>query len=743
MNNKSIDTQFLINELLKFLRLSITNIKIYPITSPLVESQIHQLYSIIKKLLYDKDYISISEMGEKIFVNTEEYIPKDPTSFSNSLYLTKFFIQVGIKSITLKKEVKIEELKEILVALVTKKPKLTTKEVVQQVIQEKKINNITIDEVEFVSVLKSDQSIKSILRMISSPVSDLASLMNMLSRVFSEFDKVENENTKKQLLNAVSKYVSSLDIQIVKELFTQTLPPKIEQIGFKQQVFNNLTKQNVEEIFNEIINWCKRIRAETVDESEYLEQLQNLKEFIKLVVNSPVSKLVPVDIIEELFKIGLLDALPDWIEEQKEKKSWITYLDEILNTNEPVKLLQEEFLNSLQENVEKLCIIGLDDKLEKFTSLMAENLSNPVVKLRQLAANSLNDISANVIKYNKINIVKNIIPSIIKYFFKEQSEEVISQYIEILFQTLSNLVLAKDYTSFVFYSKQLLQFAEEIKNFNQQKYTLVDSLLVKIFKDTKDAILEDLLNEEQPYFNEILWFLNYVSESSVDILINAVVNSDNPQVRNLLSQILVKNQKIVIDKIIKYLNLEVSNLNLARMINILKKFDYDFSPFLIKLYKYVNYVNKINIINYIYQKQPTDENLGWLVTLLVEEDDQIIEYILDIIILLRYKPANKQLIKLLSIINNKDLKKRICLALGVLKEIESIKPLRKIIFSKPKLFGIIKGEDLEVRMSACLALGNFITLPEIKSLMNNLTKSKEKEIANIAKEIIQSKSFLS
>ncbi len=729
-----------IDNFLKFLRLYLTNIKIYPLTSPLVESQVNQLYSLIKKLLEEYEYISISEIDGKIFINSEEYISKDPTSISNTLFLSKFFTQSGIKNITFKKDVNLEEIKDVLVALSSKKQKLTTKEIVQQLLKEKNIQSIVIDEVEFISVLKSDQNIKSIIRMISTKASSLPELMDILAKVVNELDKIQNENTKTQLLNTISKYVSSLDMQIVKELFIQQLPPKIEQLGIKKNIFNNLTKQSVEEIFNEIIKWCKQINLESKDETEYLDRLQNLKEFIKLVVNSPVSKLVPVEIIEELFKIGLIDVLPDWAKEKKEEKPWILELDEILNKNDPVILLQEKFLSSLKENIEKLCIIGLDDKIEKFSVLMTENLYNPVVKLRQLALNALDDIISEIIKYNKVGIIKNIAFKVLQYFFREQSQEVIEQYKQIFSQITESLVLSKQYNTFVSFSKQILKFAEEIKDVNQQKYSIINSVLEKTFATSKDYIFDDIIKKETQYFDDIIWFLNYISEKSINLMIDVIINSNDLDTRSFLSHILLKQKKqdLIINTIIRYLKPEISYISLSRILELIRKVNYDFSSYLIEIYKYVNYANKIGIINYIYQRFPTEENINWLISLLEYEDTQIIQYIVDVIIVLEYKPATKKLIKLLNT-KNYELKKRVCIALGVLKEIDAIKHLKKILFSKPKLFGLIKAENLEVRLASCWALKNFISLPEIKRMFEKLAKSKEKTISDTAKEILQQK----
>jgi hypothetical protein len=719
----------LVEQLLKSFRMTLVNIKIYPVTSPLIEKQINELFSVLKQILQEETILTISEVDNKIFINNKEYIVEDPASIANITPVIQFFLQSGIKSITFKKEIELEELKIILLALSVKKPKVSTKEFINQIIKEKNIKNVAIDEVEYISITKSDQTVKSILNIISQPVSDFSELVNILGVSFNELDKIKDEKTKKSLTDAIVKYVSSLDTNLIKELFVQPLPQKIEQTGFKQLLFNNLTKQTVEEIFNEIITWCKQLKSKVENETEYIEQLQNLKEFIKLVVNSPVSKLVPIEIFEELFKIGLIDALPEWILGQKEeKKSWIAQLDELLSTNEPTKLLQEKFISNLQENIEKLCLIGLDDKLEKLVFLMIENFSNPVVKIRQLASSATENIAKQFVKFQKGKLAKNLVSNILKFLIKEQDETVVKLQIQTLEHSLCCLIITDDYESFVEYAQQLLRFAEELTKVNSEKSKLIFSLFDKVYQQTKDYILLDL-TEPNNNINKIVWFLTYIAGQSIDTILSAIIQTTSQQIVNTLIQVLLslKNQHQVIESIEELLVPQTPVNKLSKILDILPKFDYDFSNSLRKLYNYTNYANKVAILNYI-QEKPTEENLTWLTSLLQTEEPQILQYLIDILTSLEHKPAAKKIMKLFKI-KDIDVKKRVCISLGILKHLDAIKKLKKIIKSKK--------EPIDVRIAACWALGNFSTLPEVKSYLQSVSKKiKEPSILNVIQEVL-------
>ncbi|MFQ3675079.1 MAG: hypothetical protein SNJ64_00880, partial [Endomicrobiia bacterium] len=314
MNEKEVSIPLQTSGLLiKSFRITLTNIRMYPLTSNLVEQPMREFLTTINDILKTFSYIAISEMDGKIFINSQEYRSEDPTLNSHIKFLVQFFVQSGIKSITFKQEVTTEEIKTVLLALVTKKPKMSTRDIVKQVLKEKNITTIVIDEVEFITVLQSDKETKNILNQISTPVNNLSDLMSVLGKVYTELDNVKDTLSQNVVKDNIAKYVSSLDPSVIRDLFSQKLPPKIEESGLKQTVFNNLTKQKVEDIFNDIIGWVKELKKDTSNEIEYLDRLTNLKDFIKLIVSSPVSKLVPIEIFEELFKVGMIDVLPEWV----------------------------------------------------------------------------------------------------------------------------------------------------------------------------------------------------------------------------------------------------------------------------------------------------------------------------------------------------------------------------------------------------------------------------------------------
>ncbi len=360
---------------------------------------------------------------------------------------------------------------------------------------------------------------------------------------------------------------------------------------------------------------------------------------------------------------------------------------------------------------------------------MTENFSNPVVKLRQLASSAIENIAKQLNKFQKGKIAKNLVGNILKFIIKEQDDTIVKLQINTLEHSLACLIITDDYESFVEYAQQLLRFAEELSKVNSEKSKLIYSLIDKVYQQTEEFILQDLV-EPKSSLDKIVWILTYIAEQGIDTILKAIMNTNKQQIVNVLLHILLslKDQKQVIESVEELIVPQTPVHKLSKILEILPKLNYDFSRSLKKIYNYTNYANKIAILNYI-QDNPTEENLLWLTSLLQTEEPQVLEYVVDIITSLEYKPAAEKIIKLLKT-KDVDLKKRVCISIGMLKYPDGIKQLKKIVKSKK--------EPIDLRIAACWSLGNFITLPEVKSFFQNLAKKiKEPAIINVIQEVLK------
>ncbi len=234
-------------------------------------------------------------------------------------------------------------------------------------------------------------------------------------------------------------------------------------------------------------------------------------------------------------------------------------------------------------------------------------------------------------------------------------------------------------------------------------------------------------------FGFLHFAVNIMKENSIELMVSILTKTQNPTILKLILQIL-KSEPKVVDIIKNLLTPQIPSKDLHYLINIIQEFDYDFSKELISLYNFSTYANKIAIINYV-QKFPNENNINWLVELLDEKEPQITEYVIDIITSLEIKSAIHKLIKLLNT-KNIELKKRVCIALGVLKDVTAIPYLKKIVLATKKFFGLIPAEPQEIRLVACWSLGNFILIPEVKNLFIKLSNSKDTAISSAAKSIL-------
>ena len=140
---------------------------------------------------------------------------------------------------------------------------------------------------------------------------------------------------------------------------------------------------------------------------------------------------------------------------------------------------------------------------------MSENLQNPVVKLRQLAASSLNTITKQLTKYNKTKVATKIVSNLIALMLKEKDESILKQYFEIINDSMLNMIINKNYINFHGYGQQLLKYATDIYSSMPKKAELIYELFDKIFISTKDILAQDILVLEDEQRDSIFWFLNF------------------------------------------------------------------------------------------------------------------------------------------------------------------------------------------------------------------------------------------
>ena len=87
--------------------------------------------------------------------------------------------------------------------------------------------------------------------------------------------------------------MAAMPAHLLKDLFENPLPKRVEDAGLRDEVLRKMTKEKVHDIFSEIGQWYENIRRNTESDFEAVEKLNQLKGFLGKLLGSPASRQVP------------------------------------------------------------------------------------------------------------------------------------------------------------------------------------------------------------------------------------------------------------------------------------------------------------------------------------------------------------------------------------------------------------------------------------------------------------------
>ena len=733
-----MDTDLLF-KIIQLFRITLTNIRIYPPSSTLVEDPFNDLYNSLNEYFKNNPVLTLSEMNNNILINGEQFVSKDIKTLTHLNELSKIIKQKELNSITFKSGLTKDELKTFLEGLVLKKPNLKTKDFLEQIFSEKKFNHITIDEIEYIPAVKSDQQISKIFTCLNQSANNMTDVMSTLGEVYTLMDSIKEPSLYDKIQERIANYIANLDIGLLKDVIQNQLPPKIENSGLKDVVISSFTKEKLEEIFKEIVNWCKTLKEKVSSETEYLNQLNSLKNFLKKLLQSPISKLISIEVYDQLLNAGVLDEVPQWLEETKKQQQSILFQLDTLLEKDSINLLESSVLLNLPEAVEKLCQLGLYDTLKKLVTKMIENFDNNLVDVRKITADTVYEFFKIMMKYRQDKIISQGSDIFLNKFEKEKEFNVYKIQNNVLSELCEYFISINNYEQ----AKNIIQLFKKIslQEFpsDAEKIKLVKQSIVNILDKTKDVFLTDLISLDVNKQALATWFILTRGEESVSYLINLIKQTDDIRSRIIIANVSKAFGEKTITEIKNNLNLGIPAKQLKNIIDILhvygEKYFQDFIPILEKIVIYVSYPVKYSIIRYLEKFLNIKSAKTLLIHLLHNPDNSIKQEIINIIYENKVIEASNELLNLLPNVDN-DIKKEICTVLGKLKVKEAIPVLTKIAVSSPKLFGIFPGIDPDVRARACWALSNFLEFKNVKDTIKNLTKDKNLSIKNFAKEIL-------
>jgi len=697
-----------ITEIIKLLRVSINNYRIYPPASQHIAGILNHLYSTLTEYLESNNSLTIGGIQHKMLINGQEV-----KSLTDSFVLSVLSSR-EINGVIFKKGMELNELSIFLEYLSTRKEKAKEDVKIIDFLKSEGVKNITVNQLKYV-VLKGDEEI---VQKASSQVSHLktdpAEFMTSLREIYDTIDEIKDAGTKKDMIKVLSEKIASLKPEEIRYFFDRPLPSKIEESGLRETVISSLPQEKIREIFNDILVWYEDIKKSSSSEFDAVEHLADLRSFFGKILTSPAAKNIPFRFYEELLRVGVLEATPAWV--RKEESTLIFQVDKLLEKDSS-ELLDPSVRDSLPGMVEKLCQSELTEMAEKLTNKMVENLKHPSLKVKSDTMKVLVQISEVFEKFKKEGMFKSLEKYFLEAVEKETDADIYRRVIDLLGRHAFRLILENRYDESVMILSLLKQHVSPDVEPDKERREIINETLVKLAGEFSGVFVSDMKSNDERRQLQAMKIIIMLGDSASDILIQIIKETEDYRIRKNSARTLKNIGEKAVRRFVESLDLTISTSTLKRAVDVFDEFsEYDLMDKVSLLLEYPDSQIKRALLKYICviamrsfsegEGEKASESKKLLISKLNDKD-----VVIDVVRILGELKSNESVDELirLSKIQNPNLQEEICIALGKIGERKGMPVLIKFARYKKSIFSIMskKAVPAGVRMRAIDALKKF------------------------------------
>ncbi|MBI4396243.1 MAG: HEAT repeat domain-containing protein [Elusimicrobia bacterium] len=503
-----------------FLRTAVMNQRMYPAGSPIVERSVSQIHQALERLLQSQDRVTLTNRQGRIF-----FLNKETADAAN---LVPVFEEHNIQSLTFLPGATAPEISQLVQLLSRKKlPDGNASEWLQN----QNVTHVQLDKVTVVEVMEGEAVTKRV-DMLFDQVHDFPELVSDLRESYDMMDKIPDERKRAEVQEHLARRLAGLESPLIRDMFENELPKRVEDSGLRDSVLNAMTQDKLRDIFSEIGDWYRQVRAQTSSDFEVVDHLNKLKTFLGKLLKSPAHKNIPFAIYEEMMNQGLLDQVPPDVEKQPEEESIASQVDKLLE-NPPSALLEQPVRDQLPFILKKLLGVGLDDLALKLVKKFIQNLTEGTPLLRQIAVRtSYGFLEIFWVNRNE-RLAELLSSSLTQLMEMERSTDVYRALSETSSQIVIRFIL-NDRSSDALKALSLLRrhFYEE-SAFIPQRPELAGQALQRVADNIIDVMTEDLLSPDKPRQESAQNILAYLGEKAIPCFINMIKSADDVRHRRL------------------------------------------------------------------------------------------------------------------------------------------------------------------------------------------------------------------
>jgi HEAT repeat protein len=706
------------------LRAAVINQRIYPPGSPMVERSVGQIMQALQVALKAGESVTYTSRQGRLFVKGQE-IPDAST-------LCPYLDEHGIQSLTFHPGATQEEVSQLVLLLSKKKqPGLQP----AAWLAEQKVANIAIDKVTVVEVMEGEVVMKKFDALFNN-VRDFPALMNSMRESFELMEKMPDEREKTKVQEHMARKMSGLSPVLLRDMFENELPKKMEDSGIKTLTLNAMTQDKIHEIFSDIGDWYRDIRDSSSSELEVVEHLSKLKSFLGKILKSPSSKKVPFSLYEELLGKGLLDEIPPDIERTVEK-SLAQQVDELLE-KPPEELLEQPLRDQLPGVMKRLCEVGLDDQALKLVEKLVKNFLQGPVLLRQMAVRTARQFLDTLAAARKERLWTLIATALERMAEAERSADMYKDVAEALVPVAVQYVLRERPGEAARLLGQLRRHRHDADPVVPRRPEMAAAALEAVARKLTDILMDDLLSQDAVKKESAQAVLAELGEAAVPCFLLIVKKSPDLRQRRLAAGVLKYYGDAAKSQLAAEFHLGAPTEVLLNVLSILDDF---LTPELTARFEtFLHYPDATIRRRIIQLLAKLPESSGELMVRFLDDEDETVQ--IDAIRAAgeaRVRGAVGRLLELLKSGSTRRLEDT-CLALGQLADPAAVEPLAEIVEQKSGLFKKRSSTEETVRVRAAWALAQ-IKSSSAREALNRVAKDPNLQIQTIVQNALKNAAF--
>jgi hypothetical protein len=706
-----------------YLRAAAVNQRIYPPGSPMVEKAVSQITQALEPTLKAADKLTYTSRQGKIFFKGSE-IP-------DAAALAPMLDEHGIQSVTFLPGVTSPEVAQFIILISRKKLAEGT---VGDWLKAQKVTHIQVDKVTVVEIMEGEVVQKRVDQLFEH-VGDFPGLLASMRESFDMMDKVPDERQKAKVQEHMAHKMAGMSPALLRDMFENELPPKMEASGIKGQVLNAMTQEKIHDIFSEIGSWYKQVRESTSNELEVVEHLNKFKSFLGKLLNAPASKKVPFGLYEELLNQGLIDKVPEGLERKPEEESLAFQVESLLEKPAGA-LLEKPVRDQLPFMLKKLCDIGLDDLSQKLLEKLIENYAQGAAVVRQMAVRASRQFIEILWANRKDRLWNVLCGAIEKLAEQERSPDVYKELADTYSMSIVHFALNDRFDDAARMLGLLRRHKHEENAMAPRRQDYAGTALEQVADNLMEVLAEAVLSPDKERKEAGQTLLAHLGDGAVPCYVRMIKKAPDLRHRRLAAGALKYYAAAGKAKLAAEFHLGNSTEVLLNVLSVLDDF---LSPDLVPRFEAFLHFPDVTIRRRLIQllgKVPGPQ-AGPLLIKFLDDPDEVAQ--IDAVRALgemRSQAASAKLVDMLKTGSTRRLEET-CLALGQIADPQALPALAEILEPKSSLFKKRAAVEETVRVRAAWALAQFKSA-EAREALARLAKDANLQVQTIAKNALLS-----